>query len=76
LLAEAAVYGRVDSPPKMLGGRDLSVIISPLPRDKRPKLAPAPARPLPADVPAKPDGTVSTDSNTPPSPETDHENSP
>ena len=34
---EAAAYGRADSPPKMLGDRDLNVIISPLPRDKRAK---------------------------------------
>ncbi|MBI3416239.1 MAG: translation initiation factor IF-3 [Verrucomicrobia bacterium] len=34
---EAALYGRADSPPKMLGDRDLNVIISPLPRDKRGK---------------------------------------
>ena len=34
---EAAGYGRADSPPKMLGDRDLNVIISPLPRDKRAK---------------------------------------
>jgi translation initiation factor IF-3 len=36
----AAAYGKPDSPPKMLGERDLTVIISPLPRDKRPKTAP------------------------------------
>lgn len=40
-VAEAAGYGRADSPPKMLGERDLSVVISPLPRDKRPKAPPA-----------------------------------
>jgi translation initiation factor IF-3 len=34
---EVAAYGRVDSPPKMLGDRDLNATISPLPRDKRPK---------------------------------------
>ena len=38
-VAEAAAYGRADSPPKMLGERDLTVIISPLPRDKRAKAA-------------------------------------
>jgi translation initiation factor IF-3 len=37
---EAAAYGRADAPPKLLGERDLNVVISPLPRDKRPKLAP------------------------------------
>jgi translation initiation factor IF-3 len=44
-VAEAAAYGRADSPPKMLGERDLTVIISPLPRDKRAKVAPGAARP-------------------------------
>jgi translation initiation factor IF-3 len=32
---EAAAYGHSDSPPKMLGDRDLNVILSPLPRGKR-----------------------------------------
>jgi translation initiation factor IF-3 len=41
-LKEAAAYGQADSPPKLLGDRDLNVIISPLPRDKRPKTKPAP----------------------------------
>jgi translation initiation factor IF-3 len=49
---EAAAYGRADSPPKMLGDRDLNVIISPLPRDKRAKRpgetkAPTPPPPSP-----------------------------
>lgn len=34
---EAAAYGHADSPPKMLGDRDLNVLISPLPRAKRAK---------------------------------------
>jgi len=34
---DVALYGRADSPPKMLGDRDLNVLLSPLPRDKRPK---------------------------------------
>ena len=34
---EAAAYGHADSPPKMLGDRDLNVLITPLPRDKRAK---------------------------------------
>ena len=41
---DAAAYGRADSPPKMLGDRDLNVLISPLPKDKRPK-APKPPKP-------------------------------
>ena len=42
----AAAYGRADAPPKMLGERDLSVIISPLPRDKRPKGPPPGEHPV------------------------------
>jgi translation initiation factor IF-3 len=34
---EAGAWGQADSPPKMLGDRDLNVLISPLPRDKRAK---------------------------------------
>jgi translation initiation factor IF-3 len=32
---EVAAYGHADSPPKMLGDRDLNVVLSPLPRDVR-----------------------------------------
>jgi len=32
-----AAYGHADSPPKMLGDRDLNVLLTPLPRDKRAK---------------------------------------
>ncbi len=32
-----AAYGHADSPPKMLGDRDLNVTLSPLPRNKRAK---------------------------------------
>ena len=54
-ILEAAAYGRADAPPKMLGDRDLNVIISPLPRDKRArrpggaKAAPLPAHAAPPD---------------------------
>jgi len=34
---EVAAYGQADSPPKMLGDRDLNVLLTPLPRDKRAK---------------------------------------
>ena len=34
---DLALYGHADSPPKMLGDRDLNVVLSPLPRDKRGK---------------------------------------
>jgi translation initiation factor IF-3 len=46
-VSEVAAYGQADSPPKMLGDRDLNVVITPLHRDKRaknPRLAP-PANP-------------------------------
>jgi translation initiation factor IF-3 len=33
----AAPYGHADSPPKMLGDRDLNVLLTPLPKDKRAK---------------------------------------
>jgi translation initiation factor IF-3 len=33
---EVAAYGQADAPPKMLGDRDLNVVLSPLPRNKRP----------------------------------------
>ena len=33
----AAPYAQADSPPKMLGDRDLNVLLTPLPRDKRAK---------------------------------------
>jgi translation initiation factor IF-3 len=32
---EAAAYGHADAPPKLLGERDLNVILSPLPKNKR-----------------------------------------
>lgn len=34
---DVASYGQADSPPKMLGDRDLNVVISPLPRSQRAK---------------------------------------
>ena len=36
-LATVAAFGQADSPPKMLGDRDLNVLLTPLPRDKRAK---------------------------------------
>ena len=48
-LKELALYGQADSPPKMLGDRDLNVLLTPLPRDKRAKNPhrAAPATPAP-----------------------------
>lgn len=34
---EAGAHGQADSPPKMAGDRDLNVLISPLPRERRAK---------------------------------------
>ena len=54
LVEDLAAYGRADSPPKMLGDRDLNVILSPLPRGKRgPKPGETPGQ-SPSSVP--PDG--------------------
>jgi translation initiation factor IF-3 len=52
-ILEAAAYGRADAPPKMLGDRDLNVIISPLPRDKRAR-RPGGAKTAPLPAPAAP----------------------
>ena len=49
LIKDVAAYGQADSPPKMLGDRDLNAVLSPLPRNKRAKnpreLAPTVAAP-------------------------------
>jgi translation initiation factor IF-3 len=59
---EVALYGQADSPPKMLGDRDLNVLLSPLPRNKRaknPRQAETPespaAAPESAPEPSQPD---------------------
>jgi len=36
-VSDVAAYGHADSPPKMLGDRDLNVVLTPLHRDKRAK---------------------------------------
>ncbi len=54
---EAAPWGHPDSPPKMLGDRDLNAILSPLPRNKRAK-NPRADQTLPASEPPSP-GAVS-----------------
>ena len=54
---EAAAYGQADSPPKMLGDRDLNVILSPLPRAKRarnPRETTVPQPSAPAIPPVEP----------------------
>ncbi len=53
---DVAAYGQADSPPKMLGDRDLNVVLSPLPRNKRaksPREEPSPSTP-PSAPPAAP----------------------
>jgi translation initiation factor IF-3 len=50
---EVALYGQADSPPKMLGDRDLNVVLTPLPRDKRGK-NPRPAALANPDSPTAP----------------------
>jgi translation initiation factor IF-3 len=62
-IKDVAAYGQADSPPKMLGDRDLNAVLSPLPRNKRaknprdsqpPPSPPPPAAPTPAVEPAPP----------------------
>jgi translation initiation factor IF-3 len=55
---EAAAWGQADSPPKMLGDRDLNVVLSPLPRNKRaknPRQTETTEPPEPPRPPAAPD---------------------
>jgi len=51
---EAAAYGQADAPPKMLGERDLNVILSPLPRNKRARNPRGADAPKPPPVPEGP----------------------
>lgn len=62
LVKDLAAHGQADSPPKMLGDRDLNVVISPLPRNKRAK------NPRQAQAP-KPPPSSSAASAMPPTPE-------
>jgi translation initiation factor IF-3 len=48
---EAAPWGQADSPPKMLGDRDLNVVLSPLPRNKRAKHPHPTETPVPQESP-------------------------
>lgn len=57
-VSETALHGRPDSPPKMLGDRDLNVVLSPLPRSQRgkgpkvsePRVDSRPAIPAPVSI--------------------------
>jgi len=64
---EVALYGHADSPPKMLGDRDLNVVLSPLPRSKRAKSPSAPDAPELSASPPFPSGDApqSRESDTP-----------
>jgi translation initiation factor IF-3 len=54
-IQDVASYGQADSPPKMLGDRDLTVMLSPLPRSKRlPKPRDTPTQDLPPVPPVPP----------------------
>jgi translation initiation factor IF-3 len=50
---EAAAYGHADSPPKMLGDRDMNVLLTPLPKDKRAKKPAATKAPEPSPAAAE-----------------------
>jgi translation initiation factor IF-3 len=51
---ELALYGQADSPPKMLGDRDLNVVLSPLPRNKRAKNPKQTSAPVQEPAPVRP----------------------
>ena len=60
-VSDVAPYGKADSPPKMLGDRDLNVVISPLQRDKRaknPRQMPSANSSLHTPVPASGDESL------------------
>jgi translation initiation factor IF-3 len=57
---EAAAYGQADAPPKMLGDRDLNVVLSPLPRNKRAK---NPRETKPPESPEPPADPPSSNTN-------------
>lgn len=48
---DIAAYGQADSPPKMAGDRDLTVVLSPLPRNKRGKNPRENQPPVPSTAP-------------------------
>jgi len=56
-IRDVALYGQADTPPRMLGDRDLNVLLSPLPKDRRGKTPRAigekekPAKPAPSPEP-------------------------
>lgn len=53
-IKDAAAYGHAEAPPKMLGDRDLNVVLTPLPRDKRGKASPVMKAPKPLPPSALP----------------------
>jgi translation initiation factor IF-3 len=55
-----AEYGHADSPPKMLGDRDLNVLLTPLPREKRGKKPPSANKPADPSA-AQPKGNSTED---------------
>lgn len=59
---EVAPYGQADSPPKMMGDRDLNVVLTPLPKNKR---AQSPRQATVAEPPKKPVTAVQPTTNEP-----------
>jgi translation initiation factor IF-3 len=59
---EAAAWGQADSPPKMLGDRDLNVVLSPLPRNKRAKHPRQTESPDPPESPKPSEPSAAPDS--------------
>ena len=60
-VSDVAPYGHADSPPKMLGDRDLNVVLTPLPRNKRARNPRQQAEPSSSgSTPASPSGSGPT----------------
>ena len=65
---EAAPWGQADSPPKMLGDRDLNVVLSPLPRNKRAKHPHPTETPVPQESPEPSEAPELPEASEPPEP--------
>jgi translation initiation factor IF-3 len=63
---EAAAWGQADSPPKMLGDRDLNVVLSPLPRNKRAKHPHPTETAAPQESPEPPEAPEAPEAPEPP----------
>jgi len=69
-IKEVAAFGQADSPPKLLGDRDLNAVISPLPRNKRAKNPNESATPSDSTTPSLPPSSAAPEPTAEPPPPT------